>query len=189
MSNKRFNQKGFAAVEATLIVIIVAIIGGTGYYIYHAANKSNQALDTASSTANSVTVRQQKLTSDQAVAKVQKTYDAYLAAVKAAAKSNAAASPTDQTVRPVQVSGLAAVKSDLSPDFYKQIAPAKAGKDDVGCALYAVDSYKASLLNEAQNKKTAVVAVDIQAGDSVNGRITVTVDLLTGKITQITCPA
>lgn len=189
MSNKLFNQKGFATIEAVLIIIIVAIVGGTGYYIYHATNKSNQALDTANSTANSVTVRQKKITSAQAVAKVQKTYDSYLAAVNTAEKSNAAASPTDQTVQPVQVSGLAAVKSDLSPDFYKQISPAKAGKDDVGCALYAVDSYKASLLNESQDKKTAVVAVDIQAGDSINGRITVTVDLLTGKITQITCPA
>lgn len=40
MSYKISNQKGFAAIEAVLIVVILAIIGGTGYYVYQANNKS-----------------------------------------------------------------------------------------------------------------------------------------------------
>jgi Tfp pilus assembly protein PilV len=187
MSHNKLDQKGFTAIEAVLILVILAIIGGTGYFVYHATKNSNKTLDTASNNSQSVQ-KQQPLTGVQATAKVQKTYDTYLAAEQKALAKNATANAPD-TVQPVQVAGLAAVKSDLSPDFYNQVAPAKAGKDDIGCALYAVDSYKASLVSEASNKKTAVVGVDISAGDSVNGTITVTLNLLTGKITQITCPA
>lgn len=184
---KTLNQKGFAAVEAILVFVIIAIIGGTGFYVYQAHSKTNETLNTANLASQSATVH--RLTGAEATAKVQKTYDTYLAAVNKAEKTNAAASPTDSSVQPVQASGLKAVKPYLSADLFKQISPVKAGNDDVGCALYAVDSYKASLLNISKDKKTAVVAVDINAGGSVNGRISVTIDLQTGKITQITCPA
>lgn len=41
-------QSGFAVLETVLILVIVAIIGGTGYYVYHANKKSNDVLKTSS---------------------------------------------------------------------------------------------------------------------------------------------
>lgn len=41
---KTINQRGFAAIEAVLIFVIVAIIGGTGYYVYNANKEANQSL-------------------------------------------------------------------------------------------------------------------------------------------------
>ena len=53
MLKTKMNQKGFAAVEAVLIVVILAIIGGTGYYVYHTNKKSNDTLNSASQVAAS----------------------------------------------------------------------------------------------------------------------------------------
>lgn len=36
------NQKGFTVIEALLIMVIVAIIGGTGYYVYHSNTQANK---------------------------------------------------------------------------------------------------------------------------------------------------
>lgn len=52
MSNP-LNRKGFAAAEAILIVVILAILGGTGYYVYNANKKTNDTLDSASNTSQS----------------------------------------------------------------------------------------------------------------------------------------
>jgi hypothetical protein len=38
------NQNGFSAVEALLLIVIVAIIGGTGWYVWHAKSNTNKAL-------------------------------------------------------------------------------------------------------------------------------------------------
>ncbi len=52
MTQKSINQRGFAALEAFLILIIVAIIGGTGYYIYHANSKATDTQNAAQTDAN-----------------------------------------------------------------------------------------------------------------------------------------
>lgn len=50
----KLNNKAFSTVEALLVVVIVAIIGGTGYYVWHNNQQANATLDTASkSTENS----------------------------------------------------------------------------------------------------------------------------------------
>jgi Tfp pilus assembly protein PilW len=41
------NQKGFSAVEGLLIVIIIGMLGGVGYYVWHANRQANNTLDTA----------------------------------------------------------------------------------------------------------------------------------------------
>jgi hypothetical protein len=56
MSLKALNKKGFAAVEALLIVIILAIIGGTGYYVYQANNKATNTQNNAHIDAESAVV-------------------------------------------------------------------------------------------------------------------------------------
>ena len=48
MKLQRLSQKGFSGVEAILIVVIVSIIGGTGYFVYISSSKANKALDSSS---------------------------------------------------------------------------------------------------------------------------------------------
>jgi hypothetical protein len=43
------NQKGFAALESLLIIVVVAIIGFTGWYALHAKKATDKSLTTASS--------------------------------------------------------------------------------------------------------------------------------------------
>src|SRR5689334_22132151 len=50
---KKLTSQGFAALEALLIVVIVAILGGTGYYVYHANQKTSDTLNSASKDAQS----------------------------------------------------------------------------------------------------------------------------------------
>ena len=45
------NQKGFTVIEGLLVFVIVAIIGGTGYYVYHSNKQADKNLKNASSSA------------------------------------------------------------------------------------------------------------------------------------------
>jgi len=49
----KFTQKGFTAIEAILIVIVLAILGGTGYYIYSANKKANSTYSSAAQASQS----------------------------------------------------------------------------------------------------------------------------------------
>ncbi len=53
MPHKHSSQSGFAALEAVLLVVIVAIIGGTGYFVYHANKKTNSTFNSAAKVAQS----------------------------------------------------------------------------------------------------------------------------------------
>lgn len=44
---KKLNNKGFGAIEVILIVVIIGLIGGAGYYVYNSQKKTNTALDNA----------------------------------------------------------------------------------------------------------------------------------------------
>lgn len=58
------NQKGFAAVEAILILVIVAMIAGVGYYVWHSNQQTKATLDEASKSAqNSLAKTTKKPTS------------------------------------------------------------------------------------------------------------------------------
>jgi len=47
------NQSGFSIVEGLLILIIVGIIGGTGWYVWQAKNNTDDNLSSATKTSNS----------------------------------------------------------------------------------------------------------------------------------------
>lgn len=49
----RINQKGLAVIEGILILAIVGIIAGAGYFVYQAQNKAKDTLDKASQTSQS----------------------------------------------------------------------------------------------------------------------------------------
>ena len=46
-------QNGFTVVETLLVLILFAIIGFTGYYVYHSQKNSNSSYNSAASSANS----------------------------------------------------------------------------------------------------------------------------------------
>lgn len=47
---KKLNQSGFSVVEVLLLLIFLAIIGFTGYYVYHAQKTSSKTDDVRTST-------------------------------------------------------------------------------------------------------------------------------------------
>jgi len=49
----KLNQKGFAAVETLLIVVIVGLLAGVGYYVWHTNQQTKATLDAASKVAQS----------------------------------------------------------------------------------------------------------------------------------------
>lgn len=51
--SRTINQKGFAALEALLILVIVALVAGTGYYVWHSNQQAKATLDAASRSAQS----------------------------------------------------------------------------------------------------------------------------------------
>ena len=52
MSLKQLNQKGLGTVEVLLVILIVAILGATGYYVYHANKNANSNYKAASQDAS-----------------------------------------------------------------------------------------------------------------------------------------
>jgi hypothetical protein len=50
---KKFSPQGFASLEALLIVVILSILAGTGFYVYKANKNSSDTLDSATKSAQS----------------------------------------------------------------------------------------------------------------------------------------
>src|SRR6266700_3794862 len=63
------NHKGFAIIEGLLILVIVGILGGTGWYVYNAHNKTTDSYTNAD-TANSSVAKYPKKQATQAVLKI-----------------------------------------------------------------------------------------------------------------------
>lgn len=57
---KKLNQTGFAAIEAVLILVVVAILGFTGWFVWQAKQNTDESLNAANS-------------SEQAIAKAKKS--------------------------------------------------------------------------------------------------------------------
>lgn len=60
---KSLNQKGFAAVETLLVVVILAALLGVGYYVWHANQQTRATLDAASKVAQSGPLKTMKKSS------------------------------------------------------------------------------------------------------------------------------
>jgi len=52
---KKSNQKGFSTVEGLLILLIVVIVAGVGYYVWHSQNKASTTLSKAAPNSGSAT--------------------------------------------------------------------------------------------------------------------------------------
>lgn len=59
----KHQQKGFAVLETLLVLVALIIVGGTGYYVWHAKQNTNKSLDAANNSPQSK-VRPQKLSTE-----------------------------------------------------------------------------------------------------------------------------
>lgn len=55
MSIKPSDQSGFTVIEGLLILLVLAIVGGTGYYVYQANDKATESQNAAQTNVNSAT--------------------------------------------------------------------------------------------------------------------------------------
>ena len=164
------NQRGFSAVEGLLIVVIVAIIGGVGYYVWHAQKQSNNTLSTASSTSQN-TVQLLTASQTRAIKAVQTTYDQYLKDIKGG-KTSAQA--------------LADVQNDVTPDLYTTLTGTTA-TDPLFCTSTTPTTVSATL-----GTKPVANTVNVTANVFAKGKktqVAVVVDSTSYKLTSITCPA
>lgn len=177
MNSFKKNQKGFSAIEGLLILVIVVIVGGTAFYVYHASKNTNNIYNAA---IQSSTPKTKLHTTDEAVYFTQKTYTDFLAAV-----NNAGTNDTE----PLGLIGLAAVKDNLTPDFYAKASASQNGSAFSCAAQFVPDKYMSALASAT--KSTAIVAVAIlngPIGSNLNKGMTVTVDLASLKISAVNCP-
>jgi hypothetical protein len=61
-------QKGFALVEGLLISLIIAIIAGTGYYVWHSKNQTDESLANTSDSSQSTVTSKKSSTAGPSVA-------------------------------------------------------------------------------------------------------------------------
>lgn len=62
-------QSGFTVIEVLLILIIVGLIGGTGWYVWHANNNANKNLDIAANTSQNIPTAKAIKTFDDCMSK------------------------------------------------------------------------------------------------------------------------
>jgi len=52
MSDIKKDERGFSPVETVLVIVIVAIIGLVGWFVYHAKQNTDKSLNAANTTSN-----------------------------------------------------------------------------------------------------------------------------------------
>jgi cytoskeletal protein RodZ len=66
---KQPKTKGFSTIEGLLILVIVLILGGVGWYVWHSTNDANKTLNEADKTSNSQALPKQQSTTSTKTAK------------------------------------------------------------------------------------------------------------------------
>lgn len=63
---RHINQKGLGLVQVLLLLVIVGLIGGTGFYVYKSQKETNKSLDSAKSTIDDLSQQDQQGDTEQA---------------------------------------------------------------------------------------------------------------------------
>lgn len=181
---KKLANQGFGALGVLAVIVVVAAVAAGGWYVYHknhtkktttttttSQSSNSQATTNANDSANKQIGK--AYTSNDALNLVQSAYTTALAYVKQT--TNAGQGEID------------AIKSSLSSDLYAKLSAnaANAGHDQILCGQARPDSFTTTLGSSTGG--TVVVFVNEVFGSS-NVKVTTTVDLMTLKITDITCP-
>jgi hypothetical protein len=179
MSKLRNNQSGFGAIEILLGLIFIAIIAFIGVYVAHNHDSAKARVSTtAQAKSATLTIH----TAQEATKFVQTTYNNYLAAINNAGTNN---------TQPLGLVGLAAVKDNLTSDFYTQAAASQNASSFSCAAQFVPSAYTASLTSSNATTATVsvVIGIDNQGGTSSSGPLTASIDLASLKITSVTCPS
>jgi hypothetical protein len=83
------DEHGIGHIESLLVVVIVAIIGFTGWYVYHTKQNSDKALNAAASTSNNAGPRFTKKATSSSPAASGSTSNASLQTDQQSAASSA----------------------------------------------------------------------------------------------------
>ncbi len=60
----RSNQSGVGAIEALLILVIIVLLGGTGWYVWHSKKQTDKTLNTANKTVENTALTKSKPVAD-----------------------------------------------------------------------------------------------------------------------------
>ncbi|HZL07568.1 MAG TPA: hypothetical protein VFC50_00030 [Candidatus Dormibacteraeota bacterium] len=52
MSDTKQDERGFSPIETILVIVIVAVIGFVGWFVYHAKQTTDKSLNAANTTSN-----------------------------------------------------------------------------------------------------------------------------------------
>ena len=163
------NQNGFSALEGLLILVILAIISFTGYYVWHTRQATTK---TYASTSNAqATVVKTKYTKPQALEAAKALYQQYVSTAK-----------TGQA-------GLDAIKDQLTTQLYSSLSAkysSGATTDQLLCSPTFPSTISAKLGAPAGQPTTATVQVNENFGDS-SSYVTVGVDLNTLQLSGLVC--
>jgi predicted negative regulator of RcsB-dependent stress response len=88
MSDIKQDERGFSPVETILVIVIVAVIGFVGWYIYHAKQNTDKSLGAANATSNNVGPRFTSKSKQTATANAGDTSNASLQSDLQAASSS-----------------------------------------------------------------------------------------------------
>ena len=100
---KRQSQAGFAVVELALVVVILAAVGGVGYYIWH-SHKASNVTTTATTTTTGNSKYQSPTTSVPAAPQVNSASDLN-SAMTALNQTNVSSSNADSSQLGTEASG------------------------------------------------------------------------------------
>lgn len=205
---KHANQKGFAALEAILILVIVAVIAGAGYFVWKHRQDTSSGTQAAAknSSVTPATADYQKAegvsytpsrvlkaraNEDQAVTLVKDTYTKYLAVLKDPYHHGQSSDPTKS--KPIVLLGLEAIHDNLQSDVYNRMKSdytvtftnGDSGHDDMTCAQ--MDPEKVSVSSGYADISQGIVNVTPDFSGTYPP-IQVFVNLNTLKIEEVICP-
>lgn len=191
------SQSGFGILPALLLIVIICIIGATGWYVYKATKSTKSTLNNVASSQTTVqtsttsskgapstqqTVSANKYTTQQAITFVENTYEKYDNYVQTATNLNHD-SYTDT------------IKSDLSPSLYTAIHNAymylgsstQDQYDVITCDQLGGIPSVSLISNSGSTAKIQVNITQASSGYAGMPVIITTVDLNSLLITSISC--
>ena len=166
-------QKGFTIVETLLVLILISILGFTGYYVYHSRNNAKSTYNNAASTNLSPTQTSAKADATAAENVVDNFYKSYIQA-STDQESAQSQQPTKDVV--------AKYGTQKFIDFYSQ----SRAFDPVFCAQNMPD--QEVTVTKSSAEPTGGVTVDVTQNYSGGSNIRSSVTVLGGKVDSITCP-
>lgn len=143
---KKF-QHGFTVIEGLLILVIVGIIAGTGWYVWNAQDKANKNLDSAAKSSQNVPIATKKISTFEeckksAGSKIQESYPEVCVTKDGNKFTNAAQASNSYLV--IKEWGVKMKESNMSSDAY--YVQDVGGNNTDAQSYYNIDSHQLDAL-------------------------------------------